>query len=229
LRSRILALACLLSAAFAARATFVIDPAVLAFSADRGDKTAFIEVRHTGNDPAAIQFSVFERVIDLDGVLVTENMSKSSDFLVYPSELILQPGKRATVQIQYIGKGKIVADKTYVLRSQEVPLNVAKEEGGINLTVRMVTDYYTVIALETKKSWKLVFVSSKAIGDGKIEVIAENKGAGRVPIEKIGIMIGGKAVKDFSGRGNSIMPGQRRRFTFEWPRAVTADEVKFAN
>jgi len=216
-------LTCLLCAASLARAAFTIDPAIVVFSADEANKAAFVEVAHTGNDPAAIQFSVFERTLDLDGKLITEGMSKSSDFVVYPSEIILYPGKRATVQVQYKGKGKITADRAYVLRSEEVPLNVASEdEGGVNMSVKMTTDYYTVMALKTNKPGKLAFVSSKAIGDGKIEVIAENKGAGRVPMERINLVIG-----DFTGKSNSIMPGQQRRFTFEWPRAVTAKEVQF--
>jgi hypothetical protein len=40
--------------------------------------------------------------------------------------------------------------------------------------------------------------------------------------------VGGKLIKDFTGASNSIMPGQRRRFTFEWPKAVTEREIKFS-
>lgn len=230
MKSRILTWAYLLcvSISFSARAAFTIDPAVVAFSADKGDKTAFVEVAHTGSDPAAIQFTVFERVLDIDGNLVSAGMAKSADFVVYPSEIILYPGERASVQIQYKGAGRITADRAYVLRSEEVPIDVDRDEEGVKLSVRMVTDYYTVMALETKKPWKLVFVSSRAIGGGKIELIVENKGAGRVPIDRISLVVGGRAVSNFTGRTNSIMPGQRRRFTFEWPRPLTASEVKFA-
>lgn len=231
MRSRNVSLSftCLLFAAQISHAAFNIEPALVSFLADKNEKTAFVEIVHTGGDPAAIQVSVHERRLDIDGELIREGLPASSDLLVYPSQIILYPGKRATVQIQYKGKGKITEDKAYVLYTQEVPIDVANEDEDTEISVKMLTNYYTVVALETRKPWKLVFVSSKAIGDNKIEVIAENKGGGRVPIESIYLAVDGKPVADFTGKSNSIMPGQTRRFTFKWPRAVTAKEVKFGN
>jgi len=230
LKSRIFALMliCFLCAARAADAAFTIEPAIVSFFADKGERAAFVEVVHTGGGPAAVQFSVFERTLDLNGVLNNNNMSKNSDFIVHPAQVILYPKERAVVQVQYKGKGRVTMDKAYVLFSQEVPIDVAQEEdGGVNVSVKMLTNYYTVISMETGKPGKLVFVSSKAIGDGKIEVIAENKGAGRVKMERISLAVGGAPIKNMTGLSNSVMPGTQRRFTFEWPRPVTAKEVKF--
>jgi P pilus assembly chaperone PapD len=228
LKKNILALMCLLLAVFNTYAAFTIEPAVVLMFADKGEKTAFVELVHTGGGPAAVQFSVLERTLDMDGLLVKEGGAKSADFVLHPKEVILYPNERATVQVQYKGKGKITSDKAYVLYSQEVPLNLEKEEeSGVEMAVTMLTNYYTVLALDTGKPGKLVFVSSKSIGGGKIEVIAENKGAGRVKSERIGLVVSGSVVKSFTGKSNSIMPGTKRRFTFEWPRAVTDKEIKF--
>jgi P pilus assembly chaperone PapD len=218
---------CLLFATQSVRAAFTIEPAIITFFADKGEKTAFVELVHTGGDPAAIQFGLYERRLNLDGLLVKEGLPKSPDFLVHPAQVILYPNERTTVQIQYNGKGKVKEDKTYALYSQEVPIDVAKEEGGVNMSVKMLTNYYTIISLDTGKPGKLVFVSSKAIEGGKIEVIAENKGAGRVKKDRLNLTVGGKQITVFTGGANSIMPGQQRRFTFEWPRAVTEKEVRF--
>ncbi len=222
-----LACACLLLSAQLVTAAFTIEPAIITFFADKGEKTAFVELVHTGGDPAAVQFSVFERRLDIDGAFVREGLAKSSDFVVHPAQVILYPKERANVQIQYKGKGKITTEKAFVLYSQEVPINVAKEEEGLNMEVKMTTSYYTVISLDVGKPGKLVFVSSKVIGGGKIEVLAENKGAGRVKMENLNLIVGGKMINDVTGKSNSVMPGTTRRFTFEWPRAVTAKEVRF--
>jgi len=223
----LLLLVYLLVSTQAVHATFTIDPAVITFLADKGEKTTFVELVHTGGGPAAIQLSVLERKLDIDGKLIQEGLPRSPDFVVHPSQVILYPKEHASVQIQYKGKGKVVTDKAYALFSQEVPLDVEREETGFNMAVKMLTNYYTVIALETGKPGKLVFVSSKVIGGGMIEVLAENRGAGRVRMESINLIVDGKRVGEFTGKGNSIMPGQTRRFTFEWPRAVTEKEVKF--
>jgi fimbrial chaperone protein len=209
------------------RAAFTIEPALITFHADKGEKTAFVEIVHTGGDPAAIQLSVLERRLDTNGVFVREGLPVSSDFLVHPAQVILYPKERAAVQIQYKGKGKITADKAYALYSREVPIDVKREDENSSMAVKMLTSYYTVISLETGKPGKMVFVSSKVIGGGKIEVLAENKGAGRVDMESLNLIVGGMMIKNMTGKGNSVMPGQTRRFTFEWPRAVTEKEVKF--
>jgi P pilus assembly chaperone PapD len=225
-----LSLTCLLLlAVIPARAAFTIEPSVILFFADKGEKTAFVEIVHIGGDPAAVQLNVLERRLNLDGVQVSDTvLPKSSDFLVHPAQIILYPKERATVQIQYKGKGRVTADKAYALYSQEVPIDVGRDDNdGVSTSVKVLTNYYTIISLDTGKPGKLVFVSSKAIGGGKIEVLAENKGAGRVRMERINLVVEGKLIKEMTGRTNSIMPGQTRRFTFEWPRAVTEKEVRF--
>jgi len=230
MKSRVLSslsLACLLFAVYPTQAAFTIEPAIITFFANQGEKTAFVELVHSGGDPAAIQLSVFERKLDPDGKVIQEGLSKSSDFIVHPAQVILRPKERTTVQIQYKVKGRVTADRAYALYSQEVPLNVTKDDDDITMSVKMLTNYYTVISLETGKPGKMVFVSSKSIGGGKIEVLAENKGAGRVKMENLNLIVDGKLIKDITGNTNSIMPGQTRRFTFEWPRAVTEKEVKF--
>ncbi|GBU20164.1 hypothetical protein R80B4_00039 [Fibrobacteres bacterium R8-0-B4] len=226
MRIFILAFACLYGVARAACAAFALEPAQIVFFVDKSERTAFVELVHMSGGPAAVQFSVYERVLDIDGKLVSEGMPKSSDFFVHPSQVILRPNERATVQVQYKGKGRVTADKAYVLVSREVPIEIDDEDGS-SVRVNMLTDYYTTLALLTDKPSRLVFVSSKVIGDGKIEVVAENKGAGRVPMDRIYLVVGGKLIKDFTGNGNSIMPGQKRRFTFEYPRAVAARDVQF--
>jgi len=222
-----LSFVCLLLSATSVHAAFTIEPAIITFLADRGEKAAFVEIVHVSGGPAAIQLSVLERLLDIDGGFVKGELPASSDFLVHPAQVILYPKERATVQIQYRGKGRITADKAYTLYSREVPIDVGRDDAGVSMAVKMLTSYYTVISLETGKPGKLVFVSSKAIGGGKIEVLAENRGAGRVKMESINLIIGGKRIAEMTGIGSSIMPGQTRRFTFEWPRAVTEKEVKF--
>ncbi|GBU20142.1 hypothetical protein R80B4_00017 [Fibrobacteres bacterium R8-0-B4] len=227
LRNRILALSCALFAASSAMAAFTIEPAQIVFLANMGEKTAFAEIVHTAGAPAAVQLTVHDRVLDIDGKLSSGDMPANDVFIVYPAQVILYPNERATVQIQYRSKKKITEDKAYVLHSQEVPIKIDDDQSESNISVSVLTNYYTLLAVVTNKPGKLVFVSSKVLGGGQIEVVAANKGAGRIPMEKIGLTVGGKSIQSFTGASNSIMPGQTRRFTFEWPRAVTEKEVKF--
>lgn len=212
----------------AVHGAFTIDPAVVTFNTVLGEKTAFVAIANTGNAPMAISLEIFERVLDLDGELDRQSMVPSKDFTIYPSEIILKPNENTNVQLMYANKQKVTEDKAYVLFSKEVPLSLDEDdEGGIKMSLQTLISYYTVIALETGKEGKLTFVSSKSIGGNKIEVIVENRSGGRVAAGNLSIKTSSDLITDFTGKKNSIMPGQKRRFTFKYLRPLTSKEVKF--
>jgi len=215
-----------LSLAGSAFGAFSVDPAVINIRVDRNENSAWIDVVHTGGGPIAVELIVYERELDLEGEVKMDSLIRTSDFMVYPSQIILQPKERARVQVVYKGK-KVTADKAYLLFSKEVPLELASEGEGVRMGLITLMNYYSVISLNVGKPGKLTFVSSKALGDGMIEVIVENKSPGRVPFDRVAIVIGKDRITDFTGMKNSIMPGQQRRFTFKYNRPVKAGEVKF--
>jgi hypothetical protein len=55
----------------------------------------------------------------------------------------------------------------------------------------------------------------------------ENKSSGRVPASYLYIMADGKKITEFAGGGNSIMPGQKRRFTFKHSKPLSAKEFNW--
>jgi P pilus assembly chaperone PapD len=213
--------------AFAANAAFTIDPPQISLRTSMGENMAWVEVRHTGGGPMAVDLAVYPRDLDMDGEPVRELGAPAAEFTVYPAQIILQPGDRARVQVLYKGK-KVGADKAYVLYSREVPLRIDEESEGVKVGVETVTSYFSVVAFETGKPGKLTFVSSKQIGGGNIEVVVENKSAGRVPVTNLVLNISGRdRITSFTGKKNSVMPGQQRRFTFKYDKALTAREVTF--
>jgi P pilus assembly chaperone PapD len=196
--------------------------------ANMGESMAWVDIAHTGGGPIAVELTVFERLLDMDGETQTENLPVSRDFVVHPSQIILQPGERQRVQVMYRGRQRVTADKAWLLYSKEVPLTVAEEADGVSMGVTKLVSYYSILAFETGRTGRLSFVSSRPIGDGKIEVIVENKSNGRVVAENLVITIGGREkIRNFTGTKNSVMPGQQRRFTFEYGRPLTAREVTF--
>jgi fimbrial chaperone protein len=210
------------------RATFTIDPAVLVLNVSAGETNGMVELENIGKEPRAVEFTIFERVLDLDGELDRNAKVKSNDFIIYPSEIILKPGEKASVQLRYAKKERLAVDKAYLLFSKEVLIPIGEDdEEEINIKVPVLVSYYTIVALETGKEGKLSFVSSKALGNNMVELIAENTGSGRFLVENIAIKTSTDIIKSFTGKKNSVMPGQRRRFTFKYMRPLTSKEVKF--
>jgi hypothetical protein len=206
-----------------------LEPAVAVIRANQGERAAWIELVHAGGGPIAIEVKVFERALDLDGVLVREAMVPSAEVLAHPSEVILYPNERATVQLLLRGTERITADRAYTIVTTEAPIPIEEEGTGVRIGVTTLMSYMSVISVETGRPGNLAFVSSRVLGDGLVEVIAVNRGSGRVPLRDIGIRVGGQRIEGFTGGGSSIMPGQQRRFTFQHPRAPTAREVSFGS
>jgi P pilus assembly chaperone PapD len=207
----------------------MIEPPEIIMKTSMNETMAWIDVVHTGGGPIAVELTMFERELDIDGEVKTGALQRSSDFTVYPSQVILQPRERARVQVTYKVKKKVTADKAYLLYSSEVLLPVGEDvDDQVRTGVNTLINYYSIVAFETGKPGKLTFVSSKSLGDGMVEVVVENRSAGRVPGDGLVITIGGKEkIRDFVGKKNSIMPGQKRRFVFSYARPLTAREVSF--
>jgi len=227
-RKHIVCFLTLFCAVIVARAAFTIEPALVRMNMAAGEKVVLADVVNTGKTPIAVALTVFERELDLDGELTKSKPVPSKDFTIYPSEIILYSGKKASVQLMYKGKERIAADKTYTLFSTEVLMPI-EEEGveGVAVNIPMIVSYYTVISLETGKEGKLTFVSSKMIENNMVELIVENRSSGRVSARGLAIKTDTDIIKGLTGTKNSVMPGQKRRFTFKYMRPLTSKEVKF--
>ncbi len=209
-------------------ASFTISPQHLILKVNTGEKVGWVELTHTGKAPIAVELTVHERILDLDGNLINDSLRKSDDFTVYPSQILLYPGNRVKSQVVLKSKERINADKAYILYAKETPFNFSKENAGkVSVGLSMTVNYQTIIALETDKPGSLKFVSSKALNYGNIEVIVENNSSGRVPVKRLYIMAGNKKITEFTGKENSIMPGQKRRFTLKHDKPLTEKEFRY--
>jgi P pilus assembly chaperone PapD len=212
-----------------AGATFTISPQILVLKVNSGERVGWTELTHTGKAPVAVELSVHERILDLDGNLIGDSLPKSNDFTVYPSQILLYPGNKVRSQVVLKGKERANTDKAYILYAREVPFDFPKEgaEEKLSIGISITINYQTIIALETNKPGSLKFVSSKALNDGKIELIVENRGSGRVPTDYLYIMAGNRKITEFTGKSSSIMPGQKRRFVFEHDKPLTEREFRY--
>jgi len=220
---RLLSLLCF--AFIAAHAGFSVKPPILTINAGRGEYNGWVEVAHSsGNTPHAVELNVTERELDLDGN-VKKDQNPAKDFTVYPSQILLTPGKNVNVQVIYKGQ-KIEADKTYILFVKERDLPAGQKDDKLTMGLAVRVNYNVGILMDTGKPSSLTFVSSKALDSGKVEVIMENKSKGRFSLKNMKLYANDTKALEFA-EVNSVMPGQQRRFVFKYNRPLTAKEVRF--
>jgi P pilus assembly chaperone PapD len=220
----ILCLACF------AHANFSVSPAILKIPVHKGEYAGWIDVSHAGGKkPVAIELTMYERILDLDGN-EKENTVPNKDFVIYPVRILLSPGQGARAQLVYRGKEKIESDRAYFMLAKEVPLpntGGAEDDNKVTVGLSVKINYNVAILMETNKPGALAFVSSRSLDSGLVELIMENKGKGRFSLADTHILANGKKITEFTGRKNSVMPGQKRRFIFKHEKPLTAEEVKF--
>ena len=210
-------------------ANFEVSPFILKLRADKGQLSGWFEVKpNQDKRPVAVELSLFDRVLDINGV-EDQNSPESKDLTIYPSELVVYPGEQVKVQVVWAGKSLPVADKAYTVLAREVPvdLNQTGPKDKLDLSFKTLVRYRLVVAVETGKHGSLSVVSSKRSDSTHTEIIVENKGAGRIPLDGFRLLIGGKKYDDFPGLGNAIMPGDKRRFVIPLSTPPAASDIRF--
>jgi len=210
-------------------ASFELRPFVVRLQASQGQLTGFVDVQTTQSlKPVAVEISVHERSINMEGQEEAET-PETQDIVVYPSQLVVYPGKKVRVQVAWAGKQAPVADIAYVLLAREVPIEGQTENNtSVNLGVNTMIQYRGVVAVETGGKGNLRTISLERDKETeKVELIVENTGSGRVPMEGFYLIIRGQPYKNLGGQGNSIMPGDRRRFLLDLPYLPSRDEISF--
>lgn len=210
-------------------ANFEVSPFILKLRADRGEMSGWLEVKpNQDKRPVAVELTLQERILDIDG-LEKQDSPESNQLTIYPSELVVYPGEKVKVQVVWSGKSIPISDQTYTLYAKEVPLDINTPDNKETLEFQFNTlvRYRIVVAIETGKRGALSVVSTKQIDKKQVEIIVENKGGGRVPMEGFFLMIGGKKYNEFPGIGNAIMPGTKRRFVIPLETAPNPGDIRF--
>jgi len=212
-----------------AYANFDVNPSTIKMNVSRGEYNGWADITHAGGSkPVALELSMYERIFDLDGN-VKDTLIPNKEFVVYPSQILLSRNGMKKVQIVYKGKEKIITDKVYSLLVKEIALPEGQaDENETKAGIAFMVNYNVSVLMETGNPSDLKFVSSKTLQDGMIEVIMENKGKGRFSFQDKNLYIGKEKIAAYTGGKNAVMPGQQRRFTFKYPKAAKANEIRFA-
>jgi len=105
--------------------------------------TQTFSVENPSPSPVAVEITMHTRDITIDG----EDILAPADdlFVVYPSQLILQPGGRQSVRVQWIGVDELNQEQAFRLIAEELPISLGEDDeagAGLDLLVRYVASIY---------------------------------------------------------------------------------------
>jgi len=86
--------------------------------------TSSMVITNSHDYPLTVEMTVERR--ELSGGKVTQDVPADDDFLIFPPQAIIQPGKKQRVQIRYVGDAVDVSE-LYRLIVVQVPVSLANE------------------------------------------------------------------------------------------------------
>ena len=96
------------------------------------------------------------------------------DFLIFPPQAIIKPGKTQTVRVKYIGDPKIEKSAAYRISVGQLPIDLGGRTGG---AVGFVINFHTLATIVPKDSIAKLSVSSIKPGvNGHWDITIENTG-----------------------------------------------------
>ncbi len=223
------ALALLLLAPVPAHA-FRLVPIEMEFEPSGRGATQIFRLENENRDPVAVEVKVMARAQDPDGQdVLTE---AGDDWVVFPEQVILEPGQNQSVRVQWVGNAAPPVELAYRLIAEQLPVDIGKappQGGQVRLLVRYVASLY-VMPQGVRPS--VGIVSAGKAADGRLELVVRNSGTSRQILREPTLTLqgGGKTVTLAADQleglaGENLLAGTTRRFLLPWPAGLAAGSV----
>ena len=172
----------------------------------------------------AVTVTVMTRHMDLNG---EESNTPTSDFSVFPSQIVIAPRQAQVVRVQWKGEPNPGMERAYriIAEQQAIKGELGPNARAIQLVVRYVGSLYVVPAGVRPN---VTVESVRAITDEQnrraLEVVLDNKGRSHTLLDEpaLTLDVNGtvKTLKDeeLPGLvGENILASSQRRFVLPWP------------
>ncbi|EPZ52366.1 PapD pilus/flagellar-assembly chaperone N-terminal domain [Bacteriovorax sp. BAL6_X] len=152
--------------------SFTFRPTSQTIDISSGQKSTQFQIENTSSEMIPVTINVLERIQKEDG---SESLPKTSDVSVFPPQLIVSPGDRKTIRVDWKGGSNITTEKVFRIVAEQVPLKRgstnSKNRGGIKMLLKYMNVLYV-----TKKEFQSKLVASHYEVGKKIRVYITNKG-----------------------------------------------------
>ncbi len=172
-------------------------------------------IENDGASNIAVELSVRERQMSEDG---TETLAETKDITVFPPQIIIPPGEKRTVRVNYTLKDMPEREKNYRVIAEQLPLKVdakTKDQAGIKMLMKYVAALY---ASPPNTRAEIKLLSYTKTGD-ELLLELENQGGRHRLVTNPVLRYVKEGVKgelkgtDLTGlAGENVLAGQRRRF-----------------
>ncbi|WP_408096929.1 molecular chaperone [Peredibacter sp. HCB2-198] len=192
---------------------------------DLGEKQKATQylIENDSDQKMAIELSVKERKMDEKG---EETISPTTEMTIFPPQIIIQPGDKRTIRVNWIGKDVPSSEKNFRVIAEQLDLKVdnkTKNKSGVKMLMKyMATLYLTpedaqanlsISAFEKKGNELILTIENsgnrhKILAEPKITFASDDK---KVLLEK----------GDLNGvTGENVLGNSKRTFVLKTTKAI---------
>jgi fimbrial chaperone protein len=219
---------------------FSLSPMVTQFTpVGRGASQAFQVVNGSGDEPVAVEMYVVTRAHDLDGTEINSREKAEEDFLVYPPQMIVQPGQAQTVRVSWLGEAEPDKELAFRLIAEQIPGVTDTEttrSQGREVTLTTLVRYAASVYITPDNVASDVSVESathqkNAKGEDELVLMLQNQGTAHEVIADVTYTFTPKAQADkaitipLDIPVVNLLAGDRRRFVVPWPKELPVGDI----
>ncbi len=157
---------------------FRVEPMSAEIPSAGPDTKGEIRIENPHDHPITVEMVTEQRDFDANGK--ETRTPAEDDFLIFPPQTLVQPGKTQLVRYQYIGDPKIPATKAYVINVRQLPIDLKPDaQSGMKFLYNFGLARYVVpegaVAVPTAENIR--------VGEnGSLEFVLKNTGNGHLPL-----------------------------------------------
>lgn len=214
-------------------AAFRVEPMSAELAASGPNSKGEIRIENPHDHPITIELVTEQRDFDANGK--ETRTPAEDDFLIFPPQTLVQPGKTQLVRYQYIGDPKIPATKAFVINVRQLPIDLKPDAAsGMKFLYNFGLARYVVpegaVAVPTAENIHLG-------QNGSLEFVLKNTGNGHLPLIRKALRLTGSTpdrTVDFEGEAMTkqlpvamLLPSHTLNVRLTTlPQGWTAREVK---
>jgi fimbrial chaperone protein len=232
LASSFISVGVLLAAPCWAGPTYQLTPSSLTLAPSGSQSNGAFRVRSTGDEPVAIEIRITERQMDLQGH--ETRPEAEADFVIYPPQILLQPGESQTVRVTWLGDPAPAHELPYRLITEQLPIDLDTPNVGGNTPTVSISALYSYVATvyiaPPGASPDVVLTRAShqtASGEDRLLLEFDNQGTAHQLLSGLtltlapqgqpeaAITLGADQLPGMSGE--NILAQHQRQFTIPWP------------
>lgn len=204
---------------------YQVQPMLATIAPSGSDSHLTMSIKNTGAVTITLELIPFRATVDDDGT--PTRIDDEADFLVYPAQSAIAPGKEQAVQIRYIGEPALTKARMYGVRISQLPVTApgytgAANAGGAASDVKVSFNFLSHIIVSPVAAKAAIAIKETAHEpNGDLALLITNSGDGIAVLNASEFMLtdsNGKtmtlAADDLHfGDFSAFMPNQTRRAT----------------